>query len=766
MAAPMSAQVASVVRDEVDFDVLNDDIELLLQTLQEELKAKMDGDEFQPDFGDLIAAWSMSKHGDPVSTKRLYDCLEFAICGTEVENFEMYETCFGALTKIGVFLGNDRIVEHLVGLLMNINEIYDVLLNCVETYEWVQPGVTGLLRMYMLQVLFCCVGFENVTGKHLMELTNNDVAGAVSLVCFVIRCGECNFEIQQTAARCLVDLTTADAVFFRDEKMDEDYNSQDIAKLTHMLNKHVNGLIMSVIEFELVDAFGRCICQHQQSHLRTDIIIRYFLTSLHNCLLYCSENQKKLRMHLATQSTIIQDIMFPYVDNILPALMENQRLTIDAIEYVNLKSTLQTFIVITFNINVFRTHFLESDFLLRIMEAPLVLGSINFLELLFKLLVNADVSKARFKEDLVASVENAFFSLPEDRQKRLKRRVTESHGHSLPMSRSNVPAMQMMPWLFDEVLADVMGGEQGEGGMGKVTDDENEEDRGRSKTWRRRDKRGRQRRKKGGRFGMQWVRKKEKDGVFGSDEDSCEDEEPDGEQEEPQAPGAGEEALCQLSGTFMTDPIKTPYGHVFDRNALVDWLQFSQTDPICGQPLTIDDCVPYTELQQKIFENQLNNLSGQVLNTDYNAEEVEREKENLNLMAAAEQPNLEAEQVGMPVNLPANNYDAASLGDLPALGEEKEKKKKNKGTIKIASRSLIDAPQEYRCAIDGKVMTNPVRSPFGHLFEKKTLEKWIESCGSVCPITQQPLRLDECAPDKEMKHIIVAWLKENMGAKE
>ncbi len=32
------------------------------------------------------------------------------------------------------------------------------------------------------------------------------------------------------------------------------------------------------------------------------------------------ENQKKLRMHLATQSTIIQDIMFPYVDNILPAL--------------------------------------------------------------------------------------------------------------------------------------------------------------------------------------------------------------------------------------------------------------------------------------------------------------------------------------------------------------------------------------------------------------------------------------------------------------
>lgn len=94
--------------------------------------------------------------------------------------------------------------------------------------------------------------------------------------------------MQEAAGRCLVDLTTADAVFFGDEKQSEDYNSQDIAKLTTLLNKHVNGLIMSVIEFEIVDAFGRCICQHQQSHGRTDIIIRFFLRSLHNCLLYCS----------------------------------------------------------------------------------------------------------------------------------------------------------------------------------------------------------------------------------------------------------------------------------------------------------------------------------------------------------------------------------------------------------------------------------------------------------------------------------------------
>ena len=59
--------------------------------------------------------------------------------------------------KISTFLGQYSQVaatslELLQSLLERIHEIYDVLLSCIETYEWVQPGVTGLLRLYMLQV--------------------------------------------------------------------------------------------------------------------------------------------------------------------------------------------------------------------------------------------------------------------------------------------------------------------------------------------------------------------------------------------------------------------------------------------------------------------------------------------------------------------------------------------------------------------------------------------------------------------------------------
>jgi len=77
---------------------------------------------------------------------------------------------------------------------------------------------------------------------------------------------------------------------------------------------------------------------------------------------------------------------------------------------------------------------------------------------------------------------------------------------------------------------------------------------------------------------------------------------PDSVQSGSTTNNAAQENLCQLSGSLMTDPVKTPYGHVFDRQALSDWLQFSQTDPICGQPLNMNDCVPYGELQEKIFK--------------------------------------------------------------------------------------------------------------------------------------------------------------------
>ena len=97
---------------------------------------------------------------------------------------------------------------------------------------------------------------------------------------------------------------------------------------------------------------------------------------------------------MALRSTIVQDIMIPYVENVLPALLENQNVTTQTLEWQNLKATLQTFCICTYNINVFRPQFRDSDVLIRIMDVPLMKENIAMLELMMKLSVNVDFATA------------------------------------------------------------------------------------------------------------------------------------------------------------------------------------------------------------------------------------------------------------------------------------------------------------------------------------------------------------------------------------
>merc|ERR1719359_1154455 len=110
--------------------------------------------------------------------KVIYNYIEGVIiaCGAP-DSFDVYEVCFESLSKMGFFLQSSESKELLFRTLEDVHEVYDVLLSCVETYEWVQPGATNLLRLWMLQVVFSVFGFNNITGRHLMELTDNDVSG-------------------------------------------------------------------------------------------------------------------------------------------------------------------------------------------------------------------------------------------------------------------------------------------------------------------------------------------------------------------------------------------------------------------------------------------------------------------------------------------------------------------------------------------------------------------------------------------------------------
>eukprot|EP00927_Polykrikos_kofoidii_P070665 TRINITY_DN67076_c0_g1_i1.p1 TRINITY_DN67076_c0_g1~~TRINITY_DN67076_c0_g1_i1.p1 ORF type:complete len:807 (-),score=148.73 TRINITY_DN67076_c0_g1_i1:324-2606(-) len=687
--------------------------------------------------------------------KVVYQYVETVIisCGAP-DSFDIYEVCFETLTKIGFYVQSPASREMLLQVLENVNEVYDVLLSCVETYEWVQPGATRLLRLWMLQVIFACFSASNITGRDLMELTDNDVSGAVSLISFILRCDAAPFQMQNSAGQCLVELTTADSVFLhKREGTPEDTQNEQIAKLTAMLNRHVNGLIKGVIQFDVVEAFGRCICQHQMVFVRTDFIVKHFLTTIHNCLLYCSENQKRLRQHLATQSTIVQDIMVPYVHNILPALFDNPVCGPRLIEWQNLKSTLQTFVVVTFNINVFRPQLRDSDMLPKVCEVPGILTHISMLELLIKICINVDFTKGAYHAHLLSLLQNAFEALPDESKLRLQRRLTSEQSMRLPYSRSSVQAVQDLAF----ALQLPPGEETAESGAVETRKAV------RKNRWRNAKNKSKKRKRL---FAMQNTKNKANAQTAADADPGGDDEDEESEEEDMPVPisspnwesalGAADEsgvpqnAVCQLSGAMMHDPVETPEGHRFERAALEDWMTVSATNPLTGQPMTIENCSTATELQSSIQSYQMQMFAAaEIAPGCFDQPTVPEIEEPV--------PAVEAFSAAPPVIT-----GPSLLGDLPAIEKERKEakeKKKEKGKIRIESRSVIDCPEDMRCAIDGKVCTNPVRSPYGHLFEKKTLERWVKNCGSVCPITSKPLRLDDCEPDAEMKRKIVKFLK-------
>ncbi|CAE6951708.1 PUB18 [Symbiodinium sp. CCMP2592] len=576
----------------------------------------------------------------------------------------------------------------------------------------------------------------------LMELTDNDVAGAVSLISFIVRCDQAPFEMQSAAGQCLVQLTTADSVFLsKTDAGGEDWQNEQITKLTNMLNRHVNGLIQGIIQFDIVEAFGRCICQHQMSHARTDIIVKYFLTTIHNCLLYCSANQKKLRQHLATQSTIVQDIMIPYVYNILPALFDNPACGPALIEWQNLKATLQTFVVVTFNINVFRPHLRDSDMIPKICEVPRILTHISMLELLVKTAINVDYPKGPFCDKLTETFQAAFDQLPAESQARLQRRMTCEQSMRLPFSRSSVKAVELLSFAFGAPEASPEAAAANHSTK--------------QRKWRNAKNKARRRKKL---FSMQASSKN-------GEEPEADDEQ--GEESEddmpPLIPGDGweaslgtadeagvpQKAVCQLSGALMHDPVSTPDGYLFERAALEDWTSQHGSNPLTGAPLAMDEVVDREDIANFIQGYQLQMLSV----TQVAPEAIDGAGPEVR---AAPDPDVPAPPPTKPVET-----GPSLLGDLPALSKTDmtESKRKDKAKIRIESRSVVDCPEDMRCAIDGKVMVNPVLSRYGHHFERKTLEKWFGNCGSVCPITQKPLRLEECQPDQEMKKRIVKFLK-------
>ena len=62
-----------------------------------------------------------------------------------------------------------------------------------------------------------------------------------------------------------------------------------------------------------------------------------------------------------------------------------------------------------------------------------------------------------------------------------------------------------------------------------------------------------------------------------------------------------------------------------------------------------------------------------------------------------------------------------------------------------------NVPGEFLCAINQHVMSKPVRSPQGFVFEAETIGAWLKEHGQICPMSGETLERDDLVSDEALK---------------
>uniref|UniRef100_K3X801 U-box domain-containing protein n=1 Tax=Globisporangium ultimum (strain ATCC 200006 / CBS 805.95 / DAOM BR144) TaxID=431595 RepID=K3X801_GLOUD len=103
----------------------------------------------------------------------------------------------------------------------------------------------------------------------------------------------------------------------------------------------------------------------------------------------------------------------------------------------------------------------------------------------------------------------------------------------------------------------------------------------------------------------------------------------------------------------------------------------------------------------------------------------------------------------------SSDPSASSSASSPTRASKSSNHKKHKK--KSSNRSSQDILAEFKCAVSLKLLKDPLRSPYGHVFERHVVEAWFRDFGNRCPLTGEPLTIHQLAPDDKLKAAIREW---------
>lgn len=74
---------------------------------------------------------------------------------------------------------------------------------------------------------------------------------------------------------------------------------------------------------------------------------------------------------------------------------------------------------------------------------------------------------------------------------------------------------------------------------------------------------------------------------------------------------------------------------------------------------------------------------------------------------------------------------------------------------------LLVIPEEFICPITQEIMINPVLSRYGQSYERKAIVEWLATGRRACPLTRQPLNLQNLVTNRSLQLRIKGFLREH-----
>jgi hypothetical protein len=72
--------------------------------------------------------------------------------------------------------------------------------------------------------------------------------------------------------------------------------------------------------------------------------------------------------------------------------------------------------------------------------------------------------------------------------------------------------------------------------------------------------------------------------------------------------------------------------------------------------------------------------------------------------------------------------------------------------------------RKFFCRLLNKVMKDPVTTPYGHNYDRKTLLNWMRKHGQKCPLSGEPLRPSDIQTNALLQWEILYWKRKNGDA--